>query len=84
MEKEKISLFSYTIFGIIIGAASYYLQKSLYGLALMIGGLLLVYVILNKGLKINEKIKWFITNGGWIYIFVWFITWTILYNLYMV
>lgn len=84
MEKEKISLFAYVIFGIVIGIVSFYLQKGLYGLVVMIAGLFAMYAILSKLLKINEKIKWFITNGGWIYIFAWFITWTILYNLYLV
>lgn len=84
MEKDKISLFVYVIFGIVFGAISFYLQSSLYGLVLMIVGLFAIYAVLKKALKSNEKMKWFITNGGWIYIFVWFISWTILYNVYLV
>ena len=30
--------------------------------------------------KINKELKWFLTNGGWLYLFVWFITWVIFFN----
>jgi hypothetical protein len=35
---------------------------------------------LRTALKINQPMKWFFSNGGWVYFFVWFITWIIFYN----
>ncbi len=80
MENDKKSLTAYLIAGLAIGAASFYLKNNMLSFGLMLivlGGL---HTVIKKTLKINEKFKWFLSNGGWIYVFVWFITWTILYN----
>ncbi len=80
MKKEKKSIITYLIFGIIIGTTSYYLNSSLMSLALTAIVLIALQSVLKVTMKIEEKFQWFMSNGGWLYIFVWFIVWTIMYN----
>lgn len=80
MKIENKSTIAYVILGIILGYISFLLKNNLTSLGLMLVVLYVSPFVLNKILKINEKIKWYLSNGGWIYIFIWFITWTIFYN----
>lgn len=81
MKKEKISLVIYSMVGIIVGYISFLINNNWLSLLLAIIVLFGMSEILKKALKIKEKFKWFLSNGGWIYIFIWFITWIIFYNL---
>jgi len=42
--------------------------------------LVFITLVLNKILG-KEKVGWWIKNGIWIYIFIWIISWSVLYNL---
>jgi hypothetical protein len=83
-DKKKSNLI-YTIVGIVVGYFSFWVTSSFETnllqpfIAILI--LFLMAEILRIGLKINKKFKWFLSNGGWVYLFVWFITWIIFYNL---
>ncbi|MBU3905368.1 MAG: hypothetical protein KJ906_04450 [Nanoarchaeota archaeon] len=80
MQNEKKSIITYLIFGILAGTVSYYLNSSLMSLSVAIVVLVGLHYVLNKVMKSKEKFQWFMSNGGWLYIFVWFIIWTIMYN----
>ena len=84
MEKERkfelTSMFVYIIFGIVIGYASFLVQDPTASLGMALIFLFLLKTILIKTLKLEKDSKWFMANGGIIYIFVWFISWIIFYN----
>ena len=82
MKNETKSLVSFIIIGLPAGIISYYIRNNF---AALIFAIIILYAtseVLKKILKINEKFNWFLKNGGWIYIFIWFITWIIFYNLH--
>ena len=80
MQNEKKSIITYLIFGALAGIVSYYLNNSLMSLGVAVVVLVGLHYVLNKIMKSKEKFQWFMSNGGWLYIFVWFIIWTIMYN----
>ena len=83
--ETKISIV-YIIIGIIIGYFSQ-MSRDIYGetgvyIALSAALIFLVITaeVNKKVFKINKEFKWFWSNGGWIYLVVWFITWIIFFN----
>ena len=80
MKKENKSLSAYFAAGIATGVLSFLIGDKLIALVLMIAIAGILVKVLGKILG-EEKIRWWISNGMWIYIFVWIISWTILYNL---
>jgi len=82
MENESKSLIVFTVAGIIFGYVSFLLNRIFSSSIIpLIFTIVLFYFLkftLNKLLKINEKTKWFLSNGGFIYFFIWFITWILL------
>lgn len=89
MKTESKALTAFVIAGIIVGILSWYIGKAMPGngsnfiaLAMAIFVLVGLPEILKRVLKVKEKFKWWLKNGGWIYIFVWFIVWIIFYNVW--
>lgn len=88
MKPETKIMIVYIIVGIIIGYLSQ-LGRELYGesgnyVAISIALIFLVITseINKKAFKINKEFKWFWSNGGWIYLVIWFISWIIFFNLF--
>jgi len=85
LKKESKSTLLYTFLGVIVGYVSFWMTNSfetnLYQLVLAIVVLYVFTEILKRALKMKKEFKWFWSNGGWIYLFVWFITWVIFYNI---
>jgi len=81
MKTENKTTLAFTILGIIIGYVSYLLNNSYLALTAAFVFLYIGTEVFKKVFKINEKFRWFWSNGGWIYIFIWFIVWIIFYNL---
>jgi hypothetical protein len=81
MENKSLSTIVYVIAGIALGYISFLLNDEFLALGLVIVFLLVVAGALKKVLKVNDGFKWFLSHGGWLYLFVWFITWVIFYNL---
>ena len=86
MKIETKSTIIYIIVGIIVGYLSQ-LGRDMYqetGNYIAIGPALIFLVITaevnKKAFKINKEFKWFWSNGGWLYLFVWFISWVIFFN----
>ncbi len=80
-KKDNISMTIFIIVGIIIGYISFLLNNNYYSLILMIIVLFVSQKILGKMLKVKEGIKWWMKNGGIVYIFLWFISWIVFFNL---
>ena len=75
----RVSMGVHTVMGIIAGYASMFFE-ALYsaGLAiliLVITGYMTEFILKKKG------IKWWMSNGGVLYILVWLVTWVFLFNL---
>jgi len=81
MKPENKSTIAFIILGIIMGYVSFLLRNNYLSLAVAVIFLYVGAQIFKRGLKINEKFNWFWTNGGWIYLFIWFIVWIVFYNL---
>jgi hypothetical protein len=91
MKVETKAMIAYLITGLIAGTASWGVVRLLLEdrgsfAALAIAILLLVGLpqLLKKPLGVTQKFKWWLSNGGWIYILVWFISWIMLLNLFPV
>ncbi len=80
MKKENKSYAVYFIGGVVAGILSFLLNSKLYAGLGMAALLVFITLVLNKILG-KEKVEWWIKNGIWIYIFMWIISWTVLYNL---
>ncbi len=83
MKLELKTTLIYTIAGIIFGIISFIGGNENLALLFALVGLVVVQYALKTFYKINEKFVWFLTNGGWIYLFIWFITWIMLLNRYV-
>ena len=81
MKKKNKSTSIYVIAGIVIGYASFLINNEFLALGLAVVVMFLIAEILKRALKLDEKFRWFWSSGGWIYLFIWFITWVLFYNL---
>lgn len=86
MKIETKTMVVYIIVGIIVGYLSE-LGRSLYqaagnyvAISLVLIFLVITAEVSKKLFKINKEFKWFLSNGGWIYLLVWFISWVIFFN----
>jgi hypothetical protein len=86
MKLETKTMTVYIIVGIIVGYLSE-LGRSLYGatgnyvaISLALVFLVITAEVSKKLFKIDKEFKWFLSNGGWIYLLVWFISWIIFFN----
>jgi hypothetical protein len=80
MKNKNKSTIIYVIAGGLIGYVSFLLNNEFLALGLALVSLFLIAEILKRALKIDSKFKWFWSNGGWIYLFIWFITWVLVWN----
>lgn len=81
MKNKNKSTLVYVIAGILIGYISFLINDHFLALGLAVVVLFLIAEILKRILKLDTKFSWFWSHGGWIYLFIWFITWVIFYNL---
>jgi hypothetical protein len=77
---SRISLSVHTVAGILAGYVSHVLASSYYAFGAMLAILLVTgygteFVLKKKG------IKWWMANGGALYIMVWLISWIFLFNM---
>ena len=86
MKVETKIMTVFVIVGIIVGYLSN-LGRSIYGetgnyIAIVLALIFLVISseVSKKMFKIDKNFKWFLSNGGWVYLFVWFITFIIFFN----
>jgi hypothetical protein len=83
--ESKISAV-FIIVGIIVGYLSQF-SRNLYGesgnyiaISLAIIFLVITTEVNKKLFKMEKNFNWFLSNGGWLYIFVWLISWIVFFN----
>ena len=76
-----VSSLIFTVAGLGIGYVSFTMNDNWASLGLMILGFVVISDLLKRAAGFKETFRWFFTNGGMIYLFVWLATWLILYNL---
>ena len=81
MKTENKTTLAFTLLGIVIGYVSSLLRNNYLAPTLAIVFFYIGAESFKRIFKINEKLRWFWSNGGWVYIFIWFIVWIIFYNL---
>lgn len=80
MDDDKLNMTIYLFLGIFAGIVSYILKDGIYALvSVMIMAFFSGKILENKFGK--KGIKWWISNGLFIYLFIWIISWLFLLNL---
>jgi uncharacterized membrane protein YGL010W len=77
---SRVSLSIHTIAGIVAGYISYMLADNLYAFGTMIVILIITGYGTEFALK-KKSVKWWLSNGGALYILVWLISWIFLFNI---
>ncbi|MEM7819747.1 MAG: hypothetical protein QXD48_02880 [Candidatus Aenigmatarchaeota archaeon] len=78
---EIISSIIHVIAGIISGYISFLINNSIISFFTMIIILIITIFFVKIAFKVQKDKKWWLGNGIILYLFIWFITWTILYNI---
>ena len=79
-DAELKTLLPFVVLGIIIGAASFYINSTITAALLMLVAAIVGKITIAKITKITEGWKWWLGNGIIVYLFVWLVVWTILTN----
>lgn len=80
LNASRISLGVHIVMGIVAGYFSIFLERALYSLGLAI--LLLIITGYGTEFILKKKgMKWWMTNGGVLYILVWIVTWIFFFNM---
>lgn len=66
--------------GVVVGYISFLMNNSLLSLLLMLIAAFGAKETIKRKRGIKESFKWWLGNGLIVYIFLWFITWVIFYN----
>lgn len=80
LDEEKKSTLIFTIMSILAGYISYMLKNNYFALLIMIA-LFAVSSLAVRKLFGKKEMNWVLANGGIIYIFLWFVSWILFYNL---
>lgn len=85
MEKERkhslVSITLHTVAGIIVGYLSLLVGVTINAFGLAVIVLIALIFSLKKALKIDKDKKWWLGNGIVVYIFIWFVSWILFFNL---
>ncbi len=77
---SRISVIIHVIIGVVAGWASYHTVDALYGIGIMIVFLMISGYVSEK--VVNKKgIKWWLANGGAIFVLIWLISWIYFLNM---
>ena len=77
---DRVAAVLFAVIGAVMGYVSAVLNQPLMSLAIAIVVIVVVWAIISKGLKIIEDKKWW-TGKVALYIFMWFVIWTLFFNL---
>ena len=80
LNATRVSLGIHTVAGVVAGYLSLFFEHALYSLGLAIF-ILLVTGYATEFLLKKKGIKWWMSNGGVIYILVWLVTWIYFFNM---
>jgi len=88
MEIRSLLILLFSVAGFLLGIASHFLSVATgvpeLNLAVVCAALYLMKVLLSKCFSINQPLRWWFSNGMAHALMVWFVVWTILYNLLVV
>lgn len=79
MEKDSLTTIVFVILGVTVGYLSQFVGSAKLSLLTAIIVLVVVGNILGK--VFDEGAKWWLKNGGAIYIFLWLVFWIFFFNL---
>lgn len=77
---SRTSLGIHAVLGIVAGYVSVWLMDVLFAVAVAIVILIVTGYVTEMIVK-KKGIKWWLTNGGALYIIVWIVSWVYLFNL---
>jgi len=80
LNESRISIGIHAVVGIVAGYASVLFDNGLYAFGLAILILIITGYVVEFLLK-KKGIKWWISNGGFVYILFWIVTWVFFFNL---
>ncbi|MEE9323564.1 MAG: hypothetical protein V3U72_03385 [Candidatus Aenigmarchaeota archaeon] len=80
LNTSRVSLGIHIVMGIVAGQLSMFLGRALYSLGLAILILIITGYATQFILK-KKGIKWWLANGGVLYILVWLVSWTFFFNM---
>jgi len=81
MKNESKTTIGFLALGVVMGVISFLLANNYLALLVAIALLVAGQQLFKRLLKIEQKFGWFLSNGGWLYVFIWLITWIVFYNL---
>ncbi len=73
----------YTVVAILMGYVSLLINHTAFATLAAVIVLVIITLIMRAAFKIKEGPKWWLGNGVIVYLFLWLIVWTILYNAYL-
>jgi hypothetical protein len=71
----------FSVLGVIIGYVSFLARNNAASFVMMIIVAVVARFVIQKRSKEKKDAKWWLGNGIIIYIFIWFVSWTIFYNI---
>lgn len=80
LDEEKKSTLIFTIMSILAGYISYAQKNSYFAILIMVSLFAVTSFAVIK-LFGKKEMNWVLANGGIIYIFLWFVSWILFYNL---
>ncbi len=81
---QRLSVLVHSMLGAAAGYASLYISRGLYALVFSVLFLLVIGFASSKTFAKGKDNKWWLGNGGAVYLLVWFITWILFFNLFTV
>lgn len=66
--------------GSAVGYASFLLSKPLLALAMAVASMGVLMFILQRAWKMQQGLKWWFSNAFLVFLFSWFIIWTVFYD----
>lgn len=80
-DRELLSALTYAIIAVIAGYISFLVNQPKTALVVMAAFLAISTLFIRFTLRIKEKYNWYLKNGVMVFLFVWFVAWTLFYNL---
>lgn len=83
-DRELLSTLVYALSAVIAGYLSFMLNQPRTAVVAAIAVIIVATLFIRYVLRIKEKYGWYIKNGIIVFLFMWFIVWTVFYNVNIV
>ena len=81
MNKETLAMVANFVAGAIVGFIAFLLKSNEYSIAAMVAVGIAMKFASEKIAGEKKDFKWWVSNGGFVYIFIWFVAWVLFLNL---